>query len=49
MIAAAPEVPQLLCDHLVEIVTVRSGGRIADDLALLAITPAAAQASPRIG
>jgi len=49
LIASAPEDPQSLCDYLVETITVRSGGRIADDLALLAIAPVAAQASLRIG
>ncbi|HXP93745.1 MAG TPA: PP2C family protein-serine/threonine phosphatase [Candidatus Binatia bacterium] len=49
LIASAPETPQALCDHLVDAVTARGGGRVTDDLALLAIAFAAAQASVRIG
>jgi hypothetical protein len=49
LIASAPEGPQALCDFLVDVVTTRGGGRITDDLALLAIAPVAAQASVQIG
>jgi serine phosphatase RsbU (regulator of sigma subunit) len=49
LIVDAPGSPQTLCDHLVDIVAAHSGGRIADDLALLALAPIAAQASLRIG
>src|SRR5579875_596274 len=49
LIAAAPAEPQLLCDYLVQIVNERGGGRITDDLALLAIAPVATQASVPIG
>ena len=37
LIGSAPLEPQLLCDTLIAAVSERSGGRIADDLALLAL------------
>jgi hypothetical protein len=51
LVQTAPTPPQELCDYLVAAITAHSGGRIVDDLALLAIapTPAGAQASLRIG
>jgi hypothetical protein len=49
LVESGPAAPQPLCDHLVDSVTARSGGRITDDLALLAIAPIPAQASLRLG
>jgi serine phosphatase RsbU (regulator of sigma subunit) len=45
LVLSGPAEPQALCDYVVAQVKMRNGGRVTDDLALLAIATARAQAS----